>query len=40
MLCVGAITNLCIEALAGDTAVLWTALFILKMCVNVIKNAK
>ena len=38
MLRVGAITNLCIEALAGDTAVLWTALFILKMCVNIIQN--
>jgi len=40
MLRVGAITNLCFEALAGDTAVLWTALFILKMCVNVIQNTK
>jgi len=28
MLRVGAITNLCIEALVGDTAVLWSALFI------------
>ena len=37
---VGAITNLCIEALAGDTAVLWTALFILKMCVRVIQITK
>ena len=40
MLRVGAITNLCFKALAGDTAVLWTALFILKMCVNVIQNTK
>ena len=40
MLRVGAITNLCFEALAGDTAVLWTALFILKMCVNIIQNTK
>jgi len=40
MLRVGAITNLCFEDLAGDTAVLWTALFILKMCVNVIQNTK